>query len=108
MEKIVELFVNEMLENETFVKQYSEKKIEIICDTMYDCDNDENRCCLCEKEFKKEHEKENPVAQDLCRSTGNFRGLARNKSNFDTGKNYASFAPIFSRNFSGYHCHIIF
>ena len=108
MEKIVELFVIEMLENETFVKQYSEKKIEIICDTMYDCDNDENRCCLCEKEFKKEHEEENPVAQDLCRSTGNFRGLARNKSNVHRGKSCCSFVPIFSVIFLDIICHINF
>ena len=49
-EDFVELFVNEMLEIETYLKDYFENEIEISPNTIVD--HDETNCWLCEKKIE--------------------------------------------------------
>ena len=82
----VERFVNELLEIETYMKLYFEKKIELKLTTvLVDC-KERNSCWLCEKHFKIEEGKKNLVVEDRCHSTGKFKELANDKRNLSVRK----------------------
>ena len=106
-EDCVEWFIKEMLEIESYMKTYFKNELEINLDTISE-NYDQNTCWLCEKEFKPNDLKENPIVRDRCHLTGRFRGLAHNSSNLNTRKAHTSFVPILFHNFSGYDCHLIF
>ena len=106
-EDCVEWFINEMLEIESYMKTYFKNDLEIDLDTILENYN-QTTCWLCEKEFKPEDVKENPVVIDHCHLTGKFRGLAHNNCNLNARKAHTSFVPILFHNFSGYDCHLIF
>ena len=106
-EDFVEWFINEMLEIESYMKNFFKNEIEFNLDTIPE-DYDQTTCWLCEKEFKLQDMKENPVVKDHCHLTGIFRGLAHNSCNLNTRKAHTSFVPILFHNFSGYDCHLIF
>ena len=103
----VEWFINEMFEMESYMKTYFKNDVEINLDPIPE-NYDQTTCWLCEKEFKLEDLKENPVVKDHGHLTGNFRGPAHNSCNLNTRKAHTSFVPILFHNFSGYHCHLIF
>ena len=69
---------------------------------------DQSTCWLCEKEFKLNDVKENPIVKDHCNLTGKFRDLAHNNCNLNARKAQTSSVPILFHNFSGYDCHLIF
>ena len=98
---------NEMLEIESYMKNYFKNEIEINLDTVPE-NCDQSSCWLCEKEFKLKDMKENPVVKDHCHLTGIFRGLAHNNCNLNTRKARTSFVPILFHKFSVYDCHLIF
>ena len=106
-EDCVEWFINEMLEIESYMKNYFKKELEINSDTIPE-NFDESTCWLCGKEFKLEDLKENPIVRDHCHLTGRLRGLAHNNCNLNTRKAHTSFVPIVFHNFSGDDCHLIF
>ena len=106
-EDCVEWFVNEMLEMESYMKNYFKNEIEINLDTISE-NYDQTTCWLCEKEFRPKDKKENPIVKDHCHLTGRFRCLAHNSCNLNTRKAQTSFVPILFHNFSGYDCHLIF
>ena len=106
-EDCVEWFINEMLEIESYMKNYFKKELEINSDTIPE-NFDESTCWLCGKEFKREDLKENPIVRDHCHLTGRLRGLAHNNCNLNTRKAHTSFVPIVFHNFSGDDCHLIF
>ena len=106
-EDCVEWFINEMLEIESYMKNYFKNELEINLDTTPE-NYDQTTCWLCEKKFKPKDLKENPVVRDHCNLTGRSRGLAHNSCNLSTRKAHTSFVPILFHNFSGYDCHLIF
>ena len=106
-EDCVGWFVNEMLEIESFMKNYFKNEIEINLDTISE-NYDQTTCWLCEKEFKPKDRKENPIVKDHCHLTGRFRGLVHTICNLNTRKAHTSIVPMLFHNFSGYHCHLIF
>ena len=106
-EDCVEWFINEMLEIESYMKNYFKNELEIILDTIPK-NLDQTTCWLCEKEFKLKDVKENPVVKDHCHLTGKFGGLANNNCNLNARKAHTSFVPILFHNFSGSDCHLIF
>ena len=106
-EYCVEWFVNEMLEIESYMKNYFKIEIENNFDTISK-NYDQTTCWLCEKEFRPKDKKENPIVKNHCLLTGRFRGLAHNNCNLNTRKAHTSFGRILFHNFSGYHCHLIF
>ena len=106
-EDCVEWFINEMLEIESYMKTYFKNEVEINLDTIPE-NFDQTTCWLCEKNFKLEDMKENPIVKDHCHLTGRFRGLAHNNCNLNTRKAHTSFVPILFHNISGYDCHLIF
>ena len=71
-EDCVEWFVNEMLEIESYMKNYSKNEIEINLDTISE-NYDQTTCWLCEKEIRSKVKKENPIVRDHCRLTGRCR-----------------------------------
>ena len=103
----VEWFIKEMLEIESYMKTYFKNELEINLDTIPE-NYDQTTCWLCEKEFKPEDVKENPVVRDHCLLTGKFRSLAHNNCNLNTRKAHTSFVPLLFHNFSGYDCHLRF
>ena len=106
-EDCVEWFINEMLETEGYMKTYFKNELEINLDTIPE-NYDQTTCWLCEKEFKPEDVKKNPVVKDHCHLTGKFRGLAHNNCNLNTRKAHTSFVPILFHDYSGYDSHLIF
>ena len=103
----VEWFISEMLEIEGCKKNCFKNELEINLDTIPK-NLDQNTCWLCQKDFKLEDVKENPVVKDHCHISGKFRGLAYNNFNLNARKAHTSFVPIVFHNFSGYDCHLIF
>ena len=57
---------------------------------------------LCEKEYKNEDEKENPVVKQHCQLLGKFRGFAHNNCNLNTRKAHTSIVSKILNNYSGY------
>ena len=106
-EDCIEWFISEMLEIEGYMKNYFQNKLEINLDTVPE-KYDQSICSLCEKEFRLEDKKENPVVTDHCYLTGRFRGLAHNSCKLNTRKAHTSFVSILFHKFSGYDCHLIF
>ena len=106
-EDCVEWFRDEMLEIESYMKNYFRNALEINLDTIPE-NYDQTTRWLCEKEFTPKDLKENPVVRDHCHLTGRFRGLAHNNCNLNTRKAHTSFVSILFHNFSGYDCHLIF
>ena len=106
-EDCVEWFVNEMLEIESYMKNFFKIELEIDLDTIPETFN-LTTCWLCKKEFRPKDKKENPIVKDHCHLTGRFRGLAHNSCNLNTRKAHTSFVPKLFHNFSGYDCHLIF
>ena len=84
-EDCVEWFINEMLEIESYMKNYFKIELEINYDTIPE-NYDQTTCWLCEKEFKLKDIKEIPIVKDHCHLTGRFRGLAHNSCNPNTRK----------------------
>ena len=82
-EDCVEWFLNEMLEIEGYMKNHFKNELEINLDTVPEI-YVQSTCWLCEKEFKLEDMKENPVVIDHSHLTDKFRGLALNKCNLNT------------------------
>ena len=70
-EDCVEWFINEMLEIESYMKIYFNNEIEINLDTIPE-NYDQTTCWLCEKEFRFNDKKENPIVTDHCHLTGKF------------------------------------
>ena len=106
-EDCVEWLINEMLETESYMKNYPKKELEINLNAIPE-NYDQSSCWLCEKEFELKDLKENPFVKDHCNLTGKFRGLAHNNCNLNTRKAHTSFVPILFHSFSGYDSHLIF
>ena len=115
----VEWFKNEMLEMETYMKEYIKKYIEINPDTKQESYG-ENKCWLGEKQFEKDvdvakafnsipdKDFAETVVEDHCHLTGRFRVLTHNDCNLNTRKGHSSFVPILFQKPSGDDSHLIF
>ena len=64
-----------MFETKAYMKKSFKIEIKSTPDTKAACA--ENNCWLCEREFKNEDHKENPVVKDHCNITCIFSGLAQ-------------------------------
>ena len=74
---------------------FFENEVEINCDTAGDFECSPKSCRLSEKEFKTEDEKEHPVVEGHCHSTGKFRGLEHKKISSKAHEEYAFLYQIF-------------
>ena len=105
-EGCVEWLKKEMLEIEGYMENYFKNVLGIILVTIPE-NYDQSTCWLCEKEFKLNEMKKNPVVKDHRFLTGKFRGLAHNSWNLITRKAHTSIVPILFHNFSGYDYYLI-
>ena len=51
---------------------------------------------------------ESDKVRDYCHLTGDYRGPALSKCNFNVTQDQSNFIPFIFHNFSNYHCHMFF
>ena len=70
-EDCVDKFTKEMLERESYLKNYFINELEINLDTISE-NYDQSTCWLCEKQFKPKDVKQKPVVKDHCQLTASL------------------------------------
>ena len=100
-------FVNEMLTLEKIASKYFKTNLDLEITPQEEKSFQlAEECWLCEQPFTEGTQQRK--VRDHDHLTGKYRGAAHNIYNINCKQRSSSIVPIFSHNFSGYDCHLIF